>query len=108
RTRLDVAAENLANGSTDGFRKSEARGFLSAQGVVMQRRRSAAQGPLRRTGRTFDLAIVGSGTFRVRDAGGRVVATRSGAFTRDRFERLVDDAGRVLLGTRGPVCVPDG
>ncbi|HET9096375.1 MAG TPA: flagellar basal body rod C-terminal domain-containing protein, partial [Candidatus Baltobacteraceae bacterium] len=25
-----------------------------------------------------------------------------------RFLRLVDDAGRVLLGTRGPLCVPDG
>jgi flagellar basal body rod protein FlgG len=108
RTRLDVAAENLANGSTDGFRKTEARGFLSAQGVVMRRTRSAAQGPLRPTGRRFDLAIAGSGSFRVRDAGGHVVATRGGAFIRDRFERLVDDKGRVLLGTRGPVCVPDG
>ena len=108
RTRLDVAAENLANGSTDGFRKSDVRGFLRATGVVMQRLRSSAQGPLRRTGRPYDLAIVGSGTFRLRDARGHVIATRNGAFTRDRFSRLVDDAGRVLLGTRGPLCVPDG
>ncbi|HKU68508.1 MAG TPA: flagellar basal body rod C-terminal domain-containing protein [Candidatus Baltobacteraceae bacterium] len=108
RTRLDLAAENLANGSTDGFRRSDARGFLTAQGVVIRRARSTGQGPLRRTGRAFDLAIVGSGSFRVRDAGGRVFATRSGAFTRDRFDRLVDDAGRVLLGARGPLCVPDG
>jgi flagellar hook-basal body protein len=108
RTRLDVAAENLANGSTDGFRKSDVRGFLTANGVAMERIRSAKQGPLRRTGRPYDLAIVGSGTFRVRDAAGHVSATRSGAFTRDRFFRLVDDAGRVLLGSRGPVCVPDG
>ena len=108
RTRLDVAAANLANASTDGFRKSDVRGFLRASGVVLERYRSNAQGPLRRTGRPFDLAISGSGTFRVRDASGRVHATRSGAFRRDRFERLVDDGGRVLLGTRGPVCVPDG
>lgn len=108
RTRLDVAAENLANGSTDGFRKSDLRGFLTASGIVMQRSRSTAAGPLRHTGRPFDLAIAGAGTFRVRDAAGHVTATRDGAFTRDRFGRLVDDSGRVLLGTRGPVCVPDG
>lgn len=108
RTRLDVAAENLANGSTDGFRKSDVRGFLTAAGIAMQRTRSHAQGPLRRTGRQFDLAILGAGTFRVRDASGHVCLTRNGAFMRDRFDRLVDDAGRVLLGTRGPVCVPDG
>lgn len=108
RTRLDVAAENLANGSTDGFRKSDVRGFMTASGVAMQRVYSTAQGPLRRTGRPYDLAIVGTGAFRVRDGSGHVTATRSGAFTRDRFSRLVDDAGRVLLGTRGPLCIPDG
>ncbi len=108
RTRLDVAAENLANASTDGFRKTDVRGFLSAAGISMRTERSAVQGPLRRTGRSYDLAIAGSGTFRVRNAAGRVFATRNGAFRRDRFDRLVDDAGRVLLGTRGPLCVPDG
>lgn len=108
RTRLDVAAENLANGSTDGFRKADVRGFLTAGGVAMQQIRSSAQGALRSTGRPFDLAIVGSGVFRLRDASGNVTATRNGAFTRDRFSRLVDDAGRVLLGAHGPVRVPDG
>lgn len=108
RTRLDVAAENLANGSTDGFRKTDVRGFLTARGVAMQRIGSTAQGPLRRTGRAFDLAIAGSGNFRVRDSAGHVSVTRNGAFTRDRFSRLVDDGGRVLMGTRGPLCVPDG
>ncbi|HET6895384.1 MAG TPA: flagellar basal body rod C-terminal domain-containing protein [Candidatus Baltobacteraceae bacterium] len=108
RVRLDTATENLANGSTDGFRKTDVRGFLTARGVAMERSRSAAQGPLRRTGRPFDLAIIGSGEFRVRGSDGRAVSTRNGAFTRDRFSRLVDDAGRVLLGNRGPVRVPDG
>jgi flagellar basal body rod protein FlgG len=108
RTRLDVAAENLANGSTGGFRKADVQGFLTAGGVQMQRVRSSAQGALRPTGRPYDLAIAGRGTFRVRDASGRVTATRDGAFTRDRFSRLVDDAGRVLLGARGPLRVPDG
>ena len=108
RTRLDAAAENLANGSTNGYRNSDVHGFLTARGVVMQRSRSTAQGALLRTGRQFDLAIVGSGTFRVRDGAGGVHATRGGAFLRDRFGRLVDDSGRVLLGTRGAIVVPDG
>jgi flagellar basal-body rod protein FlgF len=108
RTRLDAAAQNLANGSTDGFRKTDVRGFLTARGITMRQTRSAVQGPLRRTGRAFDLAIAGAGAFRVRDASGHITVTRNGAFTRDRFDRLVDDAGRVLVGTRGALCVPDG
>lgn len=108
RTRLDVAAGNLANGSTDGFRKIDVRGFLRANGVAMRRSTSTVQGPLRRTGRPFDLAIIGSGAFRVRDASGKLSLSRGGAFTRDRFTRLVDDAGRVLMGARGPLLVPDG
>lgn len=108
RTRLDVAAGNLANGSTDGFRKTDVRGFLTATGIAMTRSRSTSQGPLRHTGRQFDLAITGAGNFRVREGSGHVSVTRDGAFTRDRFNRLVDDSGRVLLGVRGPICVPDG
>ena len=107
RTRLDVAAENLANGSTDGFRKTALHGWLTRSGVTLARVSDATQGALRRTGRQFDLAIVGRGAFHVRDADG-LTATRRGSFMRDRFDRLLDDAGRVLMGTRGPVCVPDG
>lgn len=108
RTRLDVAAENLANGSTDGYRKSGVRGFLTGRGVLVRRVRDFAPGALRRTARPFDLAIVGTGTFRVRDARGEVTATRSGAFVRDRFGRLVDPSGRALMGGSGAIVVPEG
>lgn len=109
RTRLDVAAENLANGSTDGYRKGSVRGFIGTSGVTLQRETDDTQGAFRRTGRQFDLAIAGAGSFRVRTPQGQAVQTRNGAFTRDRFSRLVDDAGRVLLGERGrPITVPDG
>lgn len=100
RTRLDVAAENLANGSRDGFRKRLLRASLTASGVRMRSVQEDAPGPLRHTGRQFDLAIEGRGAFRVRDARGRIALTRSGAFSRDRFGRLVDTAGRVLVGTQ--------
>ena len=106
RTRLDIAAQNLANGSSDGFRKRDARGFLTATGVRVAAVRSQEQGALRRTGRAFDLAIVGRGAFRLRSPDGRVMLTRDGAFTRDRFGRLIDDEGRILIGRRDAVVVP--
>jgi flagellar basal-body rod protein FlgF len=106
RTRLEIATENLANASTDGFRRSDARGFLTAYGVAIARVPAQAHGALRHTGRDFDLAIVGNGTFHVRDAAGRIVATRDGAFTRERDGTLRDDAGRVLIGQRGVLHVP--
>ncbi|MFN2450123.1 MAG: flagellar basal body rod C-terminal domain-containing protein [Candidatus Baltobacteraceae bacterium] len=108
QSRLDTATQNLANASTDGFRKSRLRGFLSAAGIVLRRTPEKGQGPLRPTGRDLDLAITGGGAFRVRNEQGTVVQTRAGAFARDRFGRLHDSGGRVLMGTRGPLLFPDG
>jgi flagellar basal-body rod protein FlgF len=99
RTRLDVAAQNLANVSSDGFRKARADARLTAHGIVMQVRTSQAQGPLRHTGAPYDLAIVGPGAF---DVG---VRTRAGSFAPDREGVLVDAQGRRLRAERGPVRV---
>lgn len=99
-TRLDVAAHNLANVSSDGFRKSEAHARLTAQGIQTEIGLSTEQGPLRHTGATHDLAIVGAGTFNV--GGNR---TRIGQFLPDRDGFLSDASGRRLLGRRGPVHV---
>ncbi len=108
RTRLEIATGNLANVSTDGFRKLVAHGKLTERGVEIDRETSAQHGPLRRTGQPYDLAIVGDGCFRVRDSHGVVSGTRDGNFSRDRSGMLRDNAGRALLGLRGPVRVPDG
>lgn len=101
RTRLEIATQNLANVSTDGFERIDARGSLTPGGVAIERSRVAARGALRRTERDFDLAIVGDGAFRVRDASGRTSATRAGAFTRERDGTLRDPSGRVLLAAGG-------
>ncbi len=108
RTRLDIATGNLANVSTDGFRRVLARGVLTDRGAAIERVASSEHGALRRTGRPFDLAIVGDGAFRIRGMGGRITATRNGAFTRERDGTLRDDGGGILLGLRGPVHVPEG
>lgn len=105
RARLDIATHNLANSSSDGFRRTAARGFLSPRGVRIAEVRTGVQGALRHTGRPFDLAIVGAGGFHVRDARGTVVQTRNGSFTRDRDGFLRDDAGRALLATGIPLRV---
>src|SRR5690349_8731582 len=105
QTRLEIAAQNLANASSDGFRKRIARGRIGARGVVISAGQSRMQGSFRATGRPFDLAISGPGTFRIRTASGRIVQTRDGAFLRDRYGRLRTAQGGVVLGPRGAAVV---
>ncbi len=107
RSRLEIATENLANVSTNGFRRIDARGFLTALGVSVARRQASEQGALRRTDGSFDLALVGPGAFRVRDADGRIVESRDGAFTRERDGTLCDARGRTLQGSRGALHVAE-
>jgi flagellar basal-body rod protein FlgF len=108
RARLDISTTNLANVSSDGFRKAVARGVLTTSGARIVSEASSEHGGLRRTGRDFDIAIVGDGAFRLRGAGGAISTTRNGAFTREVDGSLRNDAGCALLGLRGPVRVPDG
>ena len=106
RTRLEIAAENLANVSSDGFARIAARGFLTPRGARIAREPEGVQGSLRETGRELDFAILGGGTFRVRDARGQVAKTRAGTFTSGSDATLRDAQGRVLLGSRGALRFP--
>jgi flagellar basal-body rod protein FlgG len=108
RTRLAIATQNLANVSTDGFRKRIARGALTRFGVRVDAETATASGALRKTGRDYDLAIAGPGQFCVRDAGGRNVTTRAGSFERTTGGTLEDGHGRTLIGRTGPLHVPEG
>lgn len=105
RSRLDIATENLANVSTDGFSRHDARGFLTALGARVVAVRSTQRGAIRRTGRPDDWAIVGDGTFRLRDAHGTTVQTRDGSFTRDKDGHLRDGANRILVDADGRAIV---
>lgn len=108
RARLDIATDNLANASSDGFRKHVAHGFLTPSGARVEPLASETQGALRQTGRALDLAIAGAGHFTVVNPDGTLAQTRDGSFARDRFGTLRDTAGRKLLGDHGVVHVPDG
>ena len=109
QSRLDVASENLANANSDGFHGEVLR--FSRSTAAPSVAKNEREGALRVTGRPFDLAIIGPGAFRVSSDEGRrtvVESTRNGAFSRDRFGRLVDDRGRSLLGTDArPVIVDE-
>jgi len=108
RERLDIATDNLANVSSDGFHKSLARGRLTARGVEIERVTDGSSGAYRHTGRPDDLAIVGAGAFRVRNADGSIAQTRNGAFARDRGGVLRDSRGRAYLGTTPGALVRSG
>ena len=109
QSRLDIATENLANVSSDGYRRRSAHGFLTAQGAHVEAQVSNEHGALRRTGRPYDLAIAGDGTFRLRGAHGRVTTTRAGALSRSADGCLRDAAGRTLIDIRGhAIRVADG
>jgi flagellar basal-body rod protein FlgF len=110
KAKLEIATDNLANASSDGFHKHLAATFASARGLTTVAAVSPEKGPVRFTGRTLDLALLGDGSFVVapeRNLPLRV-ATRSGAFTCDRDGYVVDVHGRALVGKAGFVRLPPG
>ena len=119
RRELDIAANNIANADTTGFKVEQlllgaevgnrarndairpGASFVLDNGVG----RDFSQGSLEQTGRTLDFAIEGEGVFfRIEDAGGEAY-TRDGAFTISPEGVLVTKAGRPVLGDGGPITI---
>jgi flagellar basal body rod protein FlgG len=106
QAQLETASHNLANVASDGFRRVRSSLALTPTGLVARESPTFSQGGIRETGRHFDLALLGPGHFSLEaTAGGSRVATRDGAFVRDRDGYLSDGAGRRLLGAHGPLRV---
>jgi flagellar basal-body rod protein FlgF/flagellar basal-body rod protein FlgG len=121
---LDMAATNLANAQTPGYR-AEREYFRSAllgpeaadsqlgrtvnnYGLVGGDRLSMTQGALQQTGNPLDLAIQGEGFFEIQTANG-VRYTRDGGFRRATNGQLVTAAGEPVLSTAGkPIQIPPG
>jgi flagellar basal-body rod protein FlgF len=102
QTQLETATHNLANVASDGFRRVRSSLALTPRGLVAHESQDSAQGGIRQTGRALDLALIGPGTFRVGN-----VATRDGAFVRDRDGYLADRQGRRVAGIGGPIRLAD-
>lgn len=106
---VEVAANNLANVNTTGFK--EERTFVSALeaagavypslGGSQTKHRS---GPLVSTGRPLDIAIEGQGFLVVETSGGRRY-TRDGAMSIDSDGVLVSRDGLPIQGQGGPITI---
>ena len=120
---LDIAANNLANVDTTGFKvesmvsASDDDNTARTIGVTQPVKfaidhglaRDFTQGGLTKTGAPFDLAISGDGFFQVQTASG-VRYTRDGRFAVNAQSQLVTQTGDAVLDASGsPITVnPQG
>jgi flagellar basal-body rod protein FlgG len=121
QTQMDVIANNLANVSTSGFKRSRAvfedllyqtmrqpgaqssqqtqlpSGLQLGTGVrPVATERIFTQGNLQQTGNDKDVAIQGSGFFQVLLPDGTTAYTRDGSFQSDSQGQLVTSSGYVV------------
>ncbi len=119
--KLDVLANNLANVDTPGFKAdivtidpaaapAGGSGGPSGRATAVKLGRfglDPSPGMLHPTGNPLDLAIVGPGLFVVQTPQGERY-TRAGTFQRDAQGYLATSDGFRVLGTTGPVSIPEG
>lgn len=103
--RQEVASNNLANVSTDGFKAERVfaqmvEGALPAANAVT----NFAPGSLNTTNNPHDVAIEGNGFFVVQTPNGERLS-RGGSLHVDPQGQLMDGAGHALLGEHGPIIV---
>ena len=101
---LDVIANDLANADVPGFKASIVRfGSIGDAGVLGTAERAVlpvfTQGKLERSGGPFDLAINGTGFFKVERDGERAY-TRAGSFERVADGSVENADGWRLVGVR--------
>jgi flagellar basal-body rod protein FlgF len=106
--RQEIASNNLANASTDGFKAERvfAKMLGDATPVAMTSTDTQA-GSVRQTGNPLDVAIKGDG-FLVVDTPNGERFSRGGSLQVDTQRRLVDGSGHAVLGAKGPITLPEG
>ena len=106
--RQEVASNNLANASTDGFKAERVFGQMLGDATTAARTATDLRtGTLRDTFNPLDLALGGEGFFVVGTPNGERY-TRGGSFQLDADRQLVDAQGNVVLGEQGPIVLPQG
>ena len=128
QTQLDVTSNNLANVSTNGFKRARAvfedllyqtlrqpgasssaqtqipAGLQLGTGVrPVATARLFTQGNLQKTDNTFDMAVNGNGFFSVQMPDGSVAYTRDGSFRVDASGQLVTSNGMPMSP---PIVIP--
>jgi len=110
---MQTISHNLANVSTDGFKKSrtqfadviasnistDPRKMTGSGTVVKATTQQFSEGNLSNTSNSLDLAVMGDGFFTVRtnDANDAIAYTRNGAFSVDANRNVVDSQGSFLM-----------
>ena len=101
KQRMDVAAHNIANATTPGFRSSKvvsSEAAASGSGArIAGIQSNFNQGPMQMTGVPTDLAISGRGFFTVEKADGNIAYTRDGSFAPDAEGALKNKSGDNLI-----------
>ncbi len=106
--RQEVAANNLANVSTDGFKAERAFArLLDTAHPTIDTATDLRSGTLRPTGEPMDIALAGDGFLVVGTPEGERL-TRGGSFRFDDESRLVDLQGNPLLGVDGEIVLKPG
>lgn len=111
-----AVSHNLANASSNGFRAVRQSldsapvngpGFATRVNALLQPESwDNSQGSVMATGEALDVALQGEGWIAVQDAGGGEAYTRSGNFHLTPTGLLETAEGHVVLGTGGPVSIP--
>ncbi|MFA7603954.1 MAG: flagellar hook-basal body complex protein [Novosphingobium sp.] len=112
--RVEMAGENVANATSPAYKR---RIPFAVYADAAEDRRPVAPslsaaidhspGKLVQTGNPYDLAIVGTGFFALRDGQGTRYA-RAGRFSRREDGRLVDALGGVLQSAAGADVIANG
>ena len=101
--RLETISNNMANLSTNGFRK-DIISFNEALSMNYVSETDFTPGPVRHTGNDLDVALEGRGFFKVQTPKG-VRYSRDGAFSLNAQGALVTRSGDVVLGENGPITI---
>lgn len=111
-----VAAHNLANASTPGY-KADVSAFRAVPmtgpgqptrtyAVETTPAADLTQGTVTETGRDLDAAIDGAGFFAVQTTSGTEAYTRAGGFSVSADGELTE-RGHTVLGDGGPIAIPE-
>lgn len=101
--KFDTIANNLANVSTNAFKKN-LLSFDSSGSMGNMSGIDFSPGPIVQTGNALDVAITSDGFFKVQTRNGERY-TRDGSFSIDDQGFLVTDQGDQVLGENGPVSI---
>lgn len=105
--RMEATANNVANLTTPGFKSQKLYSeVISEQATLAPKthdvgRVAMTRGKMTHTGNPLDLAIGGTGFFRLSDAAGAQFFSRQGQFKLDADGRLVDGHGLALQSADG-------